>query len=82
MGQVKLNRPLHAQLIPGRLQAEAVMRHWFDDEQCINGSNLPILLKNSIIWMGEFPVENQINLSFTYLYVREFSSDIVRTDHD
>jgi hypothetical protein len=24
-----------------------------------------ILLKNSIIWMGEFPAENQINLNFT-----------------
>jgi len=30
-----------------------------------NFSKRPILLKNSIIWMGEFPVENQINLNFT-----------------
>jgi hypothetical protein len=41
-----------------------------------------ILLKNSIIWMGEYPVENQINPNFTCKYLREFTSDFVRTDRD
>ena len=48
----------------------------------VNDSFGRIVLKNSIIWMEEFSVENQINLNFSYRYVREFVSGFVRTDRD
>jgi hypothetical protein len=48
----------------------------------MNGSEVPILLKNSIIWVRDFPGENQTILNLTYKQAREFNSAAVRADHE
>ena len=42
----------------------------------------PVLLKNPLIWMGEFSYENRITLNLIYKLDSEFNSGAVRTVRD